>query len=50
MVSADARVIEYAYSEDKEQWTKWLDRTHNWRDAKYADAVEDALERLSGLS
>jgi len=49
VVSSDARVIEYAYSSSKEQWTKWLDRTHNWRDAKYADEVEHALERLSGL-
>jgi len=46
VVSSDARVIEYGYSYDKEQWTKWLDRTHNWRDAKYADAVESALSRL----
>ena len=48
VVSADARVIEYAYSEDKDRWTKWLDRTQNWRDAKYADEVARALERLSG--
>ena len=49
VVSADGRVIEYAYSLQKEQWTKWLDRTHSWRDAKYAAEVERALDRLSGL-
>jgi len=49
VVSADGRVIEYANS-DKEEWTKWLDRSHSWRDAKYAAEVERALERLSGLA
>ena len=48
VVSVDGRVIEYAYSH-KDEWTKWLDRTHTWRDAKYAAEVERALDRLSGF-
>jgi hypothetical protein len=50
LVTADGRVLEFAYSNRRQAWVAWDDITDSWREGRHAEKIESALMSREGRS